>query len=197
MRAMLASKAIRKEIESGEKDYAALWIEELDLLAVFEDNGELVSKDSVVLREMEKAREKRMDDVKKNGVLIAPLDGLLKGEALRNFDEAEEHISGAIAVVMMTKDLHGADILMDAKPWFTRLAEIWNTDLLIFPSSIHEIIALKLYDQGLIEENKNQTRNINATEVTAEEVLTDVEYIFRKDTGKYEIIRPDDFYWDK
>lgn len=197
MRAMLASKAIRKEIESGEKDYAALWIEELDLLAVFEDNGELVSKDSVVLREMEKAREKRIDEIKKNGVLVAPLDGLLNGDALRSFDEAEEQISGAISVVMMTKDWHGADILMDAKPWFTKLAELWNTDLLIFPSSIHEIIVVKLNDQDLIEENKNLTRDINATKVTAEEALTDTEYIFRKEIGKYEIIRPDDFYWDK
>ncbi len=197
MRAMLATKAIRKEIESGEKDYAALWIEELDLLAVFEDNGELVSKDSVVLREMEKAREKRMDEIKKNGVLIAPLDGFTKGEELRNFDEAEERISGAIAVLMTTKDWHGADILMDAKPWFSKLVEIWNADLLIFPSSIHEMIVRKLDDQSLIEENKNLTRDINATKVTAEEALTDTEYIFRKETGNYEIIRPDDFYWDK
>ena len=197
MRAMLASKAIRKEIESGEKDYAALWIEELDLLAVFEDNGELVSKDSVVLREMEKAREKRMDEIKKNGVLIAPLDGFTKGEELRNFDEAEERISGAIAVLMTTKDWHGADILMDAKPWFSKLVEIWNADLLIFPSSIREMIVRKLDDQSLIEENKNLTRDINATKVTAEEALTDTEYIFRKETGNYEIIRPDDFYWDK
>lgn len=197
MKAMLASKAIRKEIESGEKDYAALWIEELDLLAVFEDNGELVSKDSVVLREMEKAREKRIYEIKKNGVLIAPLYGLLKGEALRNFDEAEEHISEAITVVMKTKGLHGADILMDAKPWFTKLAELWNTDLLIFPSSIHEIIVVKLSDHGLIDGSKNLTRDINATNVTAEDALTDAEYIFRKETGKYEIIRPDDFYWDK
>lgn len=197
MKAMLASKAIRKEIESGEKDYAALWIEELDLLAVFEDNGEFVSKDSVVLREMEKAREKRIDEIKKNGVLIAPLDDLLNGDALRSFDEAEEQISGAISVVMMTKDWHGADILMDAKPWFTKLAEFWNTDLLIFPSSIHEIIVVKLSDHGLIDGSKNLTRDINATNVTAEDALTDAEYIFRKDTGKYEIIRPDDFYWDK
>lgn len=197
MRAMLATKAIRKEIESGEKDYAALWIEELDLLAVFEDNGELVSKDSVVLREMEKAREKRMDEIKKNGVLIAPLDGFTKGEELRNFDEAEERISGAIAVLMTTKDWHGADILMDAKPWFSKLVEIWNADLLIFPSSIREMIVRKLDDQSLIEENKNLTRDINATKVTAEEALTDTEYIFRKETGNYEIIRPDDFYWDK
>ena len=180
MKAMLASKAIRKEIESGEKDYAALWIEELDLLAVFEDNGEFVSKDSVVLREMEKAREKRIDEIKKNGVLIAPLDDLLNGDALRSFDEAEEQISGAISVVMMTKDWHGADILMNAKPWFTKLAELWNTDLLIFPSSIHEIIVVKLNDQDLIEENKNLTRDINATNVTAEDALTDAEYIFRK-----------------
>ena len=197
MRAMLASKAIRKEIESGEKDYAALWIEELDLLAVFEDNGELVSKDSVALREMEKAREKRMDEIKKNGVLIAPLDGFTKGEELRNFDEAEERISGAIAVLMTTKDWHGADILMDAKPWFSKLVEIWNADLSIFPSSIREMIVRKLDDQSLIEENKNLTRDINATKVTAEEALTDTEYIFRKETGNYEIIRPDDFYWDK
>ena len=197
MKAMLASKAIRKEIESEEKDYAALWIEELDLLAVFEDNGELISKDSVVLREMEKAREKRIDEIKKNGVLIAPLYGLLKGDALRSFDEAEEQISGAISVAMMTKDWHGADILMDAKPWFTKLAELWNTDLLIFPSSIHEIIVVKLSDHGLIDGSKNLTRDINATNVTAEDALTDAEYIFRKETGKYEIIRPDDFYWDK
>ena len=59
------------------------------------------------------------------------------------------------------------------------------------------MIVCKLDDQSLIEENKNLTRDINATKVTAEEALTDTEYIFRKETGNYEIIRPDDFYWDK
>jgi hypothetical protein len=67
------------------------------------------------------------------------------------------------------------------------LAEEVNDDLCILPSSIHEVIVVpfsEVYGNPLVD----MVRNINATVVAPEEVLSNNVYIYRKETNTYEIM---------
>ena len=61
---------------------------------------------------------------------------------------------------------------------FSEYAEKWQRDLIILPSSIHEVLALP--DTGLrsMQEMRNMVREVNATVVEDTEVLSDEVYVW-------------------
>lgn len=63
-----------------------------------------------------------------------------------------------------------------------------GSDLLILPSSIHEVLLLK-YDTELeLELFKNMVQHVNAEDVPKEDILSDNVYLYRRDTDWIEVV---------
>ena len=63
------------------------------------------------------------------------------------------------------------------------LASIFNSNLVIIPSSIHEVIIIPLFDCN-ISYVDNMVNDVNDKALLPEEILSDHAYIFEKDTGE-------------
>lgn len=63
-----------------------------------------------------------------------------------------------------------------------------RSDLFIIPSSIHETLILPYADPSESEEIKAMIREINRTQVTAEEVLSDNLYIYEQSTDELRMV---------
>ena len=68
------------------------------------------------------------------------------------------------------------------------IAERFRDDVIIIPSSIHELIFFTGYDDDAVEHVKAMVREVNRTEVEPEEVLSDNVYIYRHETNKIEML---------
>lgn len=68
------------------------------------------------------------------------------------------------------------------------VADYLEEDILILPSSVHEIIVMPLKENMHLEEMCELVKGINQTDVPKPDVLTDSVYIFRRESGKLEIV---------
>lgn len=69
-----------------------------------------------------------------------------------------------------------------------KASEIADSDLYILPSSIHEVLLVSVNEINAIpSELKDMVRDVNISEVSKEERLTDNAYIFKRDTNTIEI----------
>ena len=104
------------------------------------------------------------------------------------FDCDEENGFGIGLYLMSNKfgiNGAGAILYMDE---MRKLSERFATDLIILPSSVHEVL-LRRYDESMDrEELKEMVRSINATEVSEKDVLSDNIYIYRKDKAVIEMV---------
>lgn len=66
-------------------------------------------------------------------------------------------------------------------------ATVLDHDLIILPSSIHEVLVVPYEEELCIEELKEMVRHINQTEVTKEEVLSDNVYLYSRKTDTISI----------
>lgn len=61
-----------------------------------------------------------------------------------------------------------------------------NSDFIVIPSSIHEVILQPLLPELTLKEVTEMVKEINESEVSEEEILSDHAYFYRKETGKIE-----------
>lgn len=66
------------------------------------------------------------------------------------------------------------------------LSEELGTDLYILPSSVHEVIAVST-DMGTPESLSEMVKEVNGTEVSAEEQLSDNVYLFERETASLKL----------
>lgn len=59
-----------------------------------------------------------------------------------------------------------------------------GSDLYILPSSIHEVLIIPADKSGSYEELSDMVREVNATQLSREEILSDHVYYFSRETGK-------------
>ena len=78
--------------------------------------------------------------------------------------------------------VNGAIAMLDNEN-LKNLANIFNSNLVIIPSSIHEIIISPLFN-GNISDFNDMVNEVNNTALSPEEILSNHAYIFEKDTGK-------------
>lgn len=59
-----------------------------------------------------------------------------------------------------------------------------NSDLYILPSSIHEVLIIPADKNSSYDELSNMVREVNATQLSKEEILSDHVYYFSKESGR-------------
>lgn len=97
------------------------------------------------------------------------------------YDMPESAGKMSIRLLTSSNGFIGAAVML-YKERFSDLANRMETDLYIFPSSIHEVIVLPADDSSL-DFFKGMVREINASEVAAEDVLSDSVYRYSRDKG--------------
>ena len=64
------------------------------------------------------------------------------------------------------------------------IAQRLGSDLVILPSSVHEVILLPYEDERRMEGLERMVREINQTVLPEEEVLSDQVYVYNRETDK-------------
>ena len=98
-------------------------------------------------------------------------------------DELEEQMiaSGQMQIVVSNKNkVHGAVAICDTE-MLTNIANKYESNLVILPSSIHECIVIPMEDIHLSELTA-MVQDVNETQVDPAEQLSDHAYIFNKNT---------------
>ena len=70
----------------------------------------------------------------------------------------------------------------------SELAEKLDSNLIILPSSIHELLLLAENADSEVEVFRSMVQEVNRNEVLAEDFLSDSVYRFVKDTGVVELV---------
>lgn len=94
--------------------------------------------------------------------------------------------SMSIWVLTNSVKANGA-VLMTYPSVLSELAKELGSNLLILPSSIHEVLILVERDNRRVEDFRKMVKTVNTTEVSEQEFLSDNVYRFNKDTGTVEI----------
>lgn len=94
--------------------------------------------------------------------------------------------SMSIWVLTNSVKANGA-VLMTYPSVLMELAEKLESNLLILPSSIHEVLILAERDNGKVEDFREMVKTVNKTGVPEQEFLSDNVYRFTRDTGVVEI----------
>lgn len=81
---------------------------------------------------------------------------------------------------------HGAGIML-CEDVLSEVAEKFQSDLYILPSSIHEIIAIPADFGDGVTKLKDMVNNINQTEIIPEEFLSNSVYFFDRKTKRLSI----------
>lgn len=120
---------------------------------------------------------------------VYPMKDMLKelGMAAGEMMESIEEIPQTNMYVITSRDKrYGATALMYPTV-FARLADGLQSDLLIIPSSIHEVIVIAEEGTVSVEEYKEMVMAVNETEVLPEERLSEHVYRYLKEDNSIEV----------
>lgn len=78
---------------------------------------------------------------------------------------------------------HGAGCILYGN-LLKKIADKWGCDICIIPSSIHETILIPMSAVGNCEVTSQMVREVNQTQVSPEEILSDHVYQFNRETGE-------------
>ena len=114
----------------------------------------------------------------------------MMGEKLLRFDQDPERFGldvpeSRMMVLSNEKNFFGASVLLYSEE-LGRIAEEFQRDLYVLPSSIHEVILLPEGGQDP-EALRATVRRVNETEVRKEEVLTDSVYLYDRERREVRI----------
>ena len=88
----------------------------------------------------------------------------------------------SVMIVATNKEKSFGAIAMKAKDKLAEVADRYETDLAILPSSIHEILLIPVKENMDFFELEAMVREVNATQVAPEEQLSNHVYRFYRDT---------------
>lgn len=126
--------------------------------------------------------EKAMQNMKeKQGLIIKPLGEVLSGA----FPEVRD-MDGGLYVMTNKIGINGATTLLYGKEELSALSEKLKSDLIILPSSIHEVLILPKDDAMDVNELKAMVEEINSFAVSEMDFLSDNIYLFDGKTKEIE-----------
>lgn len=107
----------------------------------------------------------------------------MAGHNVEDFPSSEEI---RMLVISNQSKVYGAAHILD-NDILKKCAEIENADLVILPSSVYECILVPVSKNTNIRDMTNMVKEINATQLQAEEVLSDHPYIYSRERNRIEI----------
>ena len=79
--------------------------------------------------------------------------------------------------------MNGASVMLYKDP-LRDFANYMGHDLYILPSSIHEVILIPAYDHDSYDELTSMVKEVNSTQLSKEEILSDHVYFYSRETGQ-------------
>ncbi len=112
--------------------------------------------------------------------------------------ECEDEISSEFKELELSKDDECMYVLTNKQKIFGAACALYpdvlhsfsnrvNADVVILPSSIHELILVPYRKEMDIKELKSMVKEINLSQVVEEERLSDSVYLYRKESGEIEV----------
>lgn len=122
-----------------------------------------------------------------NPPMLQDMNELVEDFVVGRLISAEEYEIGKLMpddimfVLTNTEKYQGAAYMFDVE-LMSKLADKLGADLIVLPSSIHEIIIVNGNGEYDYEDLRNVVRDVNETQVADEELLSYDVYLFSKDT---------------
>lgn len=112
---------------------------------------------------------------------------VLDSESIEMVYELENRMLPHIYVLSNTYGITGAAVLLYPEE-LEKMSELLQSDLIILPSSVHEVLVVE--DDGHIELSVylNMVRSVNQEDVPEEDILSDNIYVYRRGTKILELI---------
>lgn len=103
-------------------------------------------------------------------------DMLPKDENIRHSDETQMY-------VLLNPGKNFAAALMSMEHVMEKIADELNSDLIVLPSSVHEVIILPAHGMTDLTKLNEMVKSVNETTVSMEEVLSDHAYLYQRGIG--------------
>lgn len=146
--------------------------------ASFLVSNSLMEMYGISINELEEAAKKNTEG---GGFIIRTLAGVLHGKEQAPEEQPQMYI-------LTNKEMiNGAAVIL-YESYFQHLADVVKEDLIIIPSSIHEVLAVP--DDGKVSVNdiKNMVKEINNDVVSEQEILSYSVYKYSREEGKLMIV---------
>lgn len=115
-----------------------------------------------------------------------PMDAILS-QIVKTEGELSEVKDLQMLVLSNAKHVFGATVIL-YENLLTGMAERMQESFYILPCSIHEVIILPRRGEECVAELKEMIRNVNATEVSTQEILSDNLYFYDKKANRLQIV---------
>lgn len=137
-----------------------------------------ITKDDLYALAMENTPKLLAYDLKN---MTEVLKGLLKTEFSASFDSSSNDFP--MYVLSNRSKLNGSGCIL-YKNLLSDFSRKLNSDLYILPSSIHEVLIIPAKKAASAEELSDMVKEVNATQLSNEEILSDHVYYFCRETSK-------------
>ena len=170
--------------------YIEQYNDELGAIEGIRITNELMKSENLSEEELYHNSMKNMLEKEKSRLIpmIKVIMSIQFGIPLRETEISESDFSdGDFIMLSNERGINGSRRLLDTRA-LIKASEIAESDLYILPSSTQEVLIVSVNEiNASPSELKNMVREVNISEVSKEERLTDNVYIFRRDTNTIEI----------
>ena len=170
--------------------YIEQYNDELGAIEGIRITNELMQSEKLSEEELYHNSMKNMLEKEKSRLIpmIKVIMSIQFGIPLRETEISESDFSdGDFIMLSNERGINGSRRLLDTRA-LIKASEIAESDLYILPSSTQEVLIVSVNEiNASPSELKNMVREVNISEVSKEERLTDNVYIFRRDTRTIEI----------
>lgn len=170
--------------------YIEQYNDELGAIEGIRITNELMQSENLSEEELYHNSMKNMLEKEKSRLIpmIKVIMSIQFGIPLRETEISESDFSdGDFIMLSNERGINGSRRLLDTRA-LIKASEIAESDLYILPSSTQEVLIVSVNEiNASPSELKNMVREVNISEVSKEERLTDNVYIFRRDTNTIEI----------
>lgn len=170
--------------------YIEQYNDELGAIEGIRITNELMQSENLSEEELYHNSMKNMLEKEKSRLIpmIKVIMSIQFGIPLRETEISEsDFLDGDFVMLSNERGINGSRRLLDTKA-LIKASEIAESDLYILPSSTQEVLIVSVNEiNASPSELKNMVREVNISEVSKEERLTDNVYIFRRDTNTIEI----------